>query len=638
MNSFLALLAVGAMLPWAVEGTCRQHTLDFIVLEGDPLMAQIEDDIVTDLAAVGVTVNTRFLPKEQFNAAMQEGDFNLCFTESWGPPYDPQSFATGWFRPENEAHYAAMQKMEPPMTMSQMETLVTNVLSVESEEARQEKWTEILLEMHRQAISNPMWSRRVPAIWSRRLQGYTSGHQQYDYPMHNFMVDMGSSTIRVAPGAQTGLFVTTGPMDPHSYRPNEFFISNWIYEGLVHYGENGEIVPALATSWTFTDTTDGGQRWRFTLRTGVKFHDGVDFNCAAVKLNFDHVLQPPLNHNWYHGWYHLPLHATSWDCDGEVFEVMLDAPYYPFLQEISLIRPLRILSPESFANGPSTSPITHNSCPTRWGHVNGDGSMPDVDSGVSVQCVGIRNFSGTGPWIFAGSTNRADGSIAELKFIKNSDWWGEAGNVQEMIVVNYNNSNQVKAALLDGSLDVAVGDKVLTPQQVQEMEKQHSVSHRTILGPRLFNQIIVMNAAQAPTDDILLRRLIMHSINKAKIVENELYGQSSVADSLFPKDAPYCDIDLTPRWDYDLEKAQLLNCVEVITDATSSNDSTPLVLGVVGGALVLVVAVSLACFFMGRRSGYNKFSEEENQKKRDLASGPPAVVGSPGADPGADRC
>ncbi|CAK0905338.1 unnamed protein product [Prorocentrum cordatum] len=186
-------------------------------------MAQIEDDIVADLAKVGVTVTTRFLPKEEFNAAMQAGDFNLCFAESWGPPYDPQSFATGWFMPGNEAHYPAMQKMEPPMTFTQMETLVTNVLSVENAMVRQEKWTEILLEMHRQAISAPLWSRRVPAIWNRRLQGYISGNQQYDYPMHNFVVDSGSDSVTVAPGAQTGLFVTTGPMDPHSYRPNEFF-------------------------------------------------------------------------------------------------------------------------------------------------------------------------------------------------------------------------------------------------------------------------------------------------------------------------------------------------------------------------------------------------------------------------------
>jgi ABC-type transport system substrate-binding protein len=205
-------------------------------------------------------------------------------------------------------HYAAMEEMEPPMTRDAINDLVTEVLSEENPTARQTKWTHILQEIHNQAIQLPLWSRRVPAVWGNRLQGYTSGYQQYDYPVHNFIVDSGSTTITIAPAAQTGLFKATGSMNPHMYRPNEFFISNWMFESLVHFGENGEIVPALATSWTVADTGDGGEEYRFTLRTGVKFHDGSDWNCAAAKLNFDHVLHPPLNTEDYHGWY---------DCLGE---------------------------------------------------------------------------------------------------------------------------------------------------------------------------------------------------------------------------------------------------------------------------------------------------------------------------------
>merc|ERR1711912_178615 len=105
--------------------------------------------------------------------------------------------------------------------------------------------------------------------------------------MHLMNVVTGPTSVTVSPGAQTGLFKTTGPMDPHNYRPNEFFISNWIYEGLVSYGPEGVILPQLATSWTATDTSSGGQEYRFTLRAGVKFHDGADCNCAAVKMTFD---------------------------------------------------------------------------------------------------------------------------------------------------------------------------------------------------------------------------------------------------------------------------------------------------------------------------------------------------------------
>ena len=110
------------------------------------------------------------------------------------------------------------------------------------------------------------------------------------------------------PPTQTGLFSNetgVGRLDAHSYRPNEFFANNWVYEGLVAYGADGAIVPSLATEWTETNSADG-DTYRFTLRTGVTFHDGAAFNCAAVKLNFDHVWAGGLSGGDWHGWYGLP--------------------------------------------------------------------------------------------------------------------------------------------------------------------------------------------------------------------------------------------------------------------------------------------------------------------------------------------
>jgi len=545
---------------------------------------------------------------------MQQGDFHMCFTESWGPPYDPHAFATGWFRPENEAHYAALDGLEAPMTKDGLQQMVTDVLKVENVATRQAKWAEILQEMHDQAISNPMWSRRMPAVMNRRLQGYVSGPQQYDYPMHPVEVSSGSRKVVVAPGAQTGLFVTTGPMDPHSYRPNDFFIQNWIYEGLVYYGQGGVIEPMLATSWVVVDTADGGQEYSFTLRQNVQFHDGAPFNCAAVKMNFDHVLQPPLNTLNYHGWYHLPKYATSWRCNGETFVVKLSEVYYPFLQELSLIRPLRMLSPQSFANGPASDPVTDNSCPLRWDRpVNVDGTAS------SVRCKGVRSFHGTGPWIFSGNTLRQDGSISEMKFLKNPNHWAAQGNIEELIVRNYNTSELVEAALLDGSLDMVVGARVLTPAQVKEFQTSRFSNFQVVFGPPLMNRIVVMNAAKAPTDDLNLRKLIMHAIDKASIVASELAGSATVADSLFPKDAPYCDVDLTPRYDYDFEKAELMNC-----PAEQEGADLGLILGLtLGIGIPCLLGVALACFCLGKRKGYKDLDSAPK-----LGGAQPAVLGT----------
>jgi hypothetical protein len=59
------------------QTTCNQKTLSFIVPDSDTVLASLEDDIRTDLAKVGITVNTRKLTKEAFNTAMKAGDWNL---------------------------------------------------------------------------------------------------------------------------------------------------------------------------------------------------------------------------------------------------------------------------------------------------------------------------------------------------------------------------------------------------------------------------------------------------------------------------------------------------------------------------------------------------------------------------------
>ena len=68
---------------------CRDLDVDFIMLEGDATLDAIEDDIVANLAVVGVHVSTRKLQKDAFNTAMTSGDFNLAFSETYGAPYDP---------------------------------------------------------------------------------------------------------------------------------------------------------------------------------------------------------------------------------------------------------------------------------------------------------------------------------------------------------------------------------------------------------------------------------------------------------------------------------------------------------------------------------------------------------------------
>src|ERR1043165_9930423 len=73
-------------------------------------------------------------------------------------------------------------------------------------------------------------------------------------------------------------------LDPHSQ--NELLtnaINGQMYETLVNRGPKLEIVPALATEWKQVDPLT----WRFTLRKGVKFHDGTAFTADDVVFSFE---------------------------------------------------------------------------------------------------------------------------------------------------------------------------------------------------------------------------------------------------------------------------------------------------------------------------------------------------------------
>src|SRR5256884_9441418 len=71
------------------------------------------------------------------------------------------------------------------------------------------------------------------------------------------------------------------------------FTAYTIYDPLVAWEMDvadrpGKLVPGLATEWKVDDTDKA--KWRFSLRKGVKFHDGSEFNADAVIWNLDKVL------------------------------------------------------------------------------------------------------------------------------------------------------------------------------------------------------------------------------------------------------------------------------------------------------------------------------------------------------------
>jgi len=204
---------------------CNQQygPLVFLLLEDEAVNAAIEDDIRNDLAKVGFEVEARPLSKADINNARQNGNFHFSITETWGTPYDPMSYASGWIDGKGgQGVYQSMVNFDGPSSREELLEMVEDVLQQEDPRVLTEKWDDIHKYYHNQAVMMPLYGKRIPTLLNNRLSGYQAGYQQYDYPVWK-LKPTGSTTVTIAPGARTGLFETVGTLNAHVYGPNEFF-------------------------------------------------------------------------------------------------------------------------------------------------------------------------------------------------------------------------------------------------------------------------------------------------------------------------------------------------------------------------------------------------------------------------------
>src|SRR5690606_38608098 len=78
-------------------------------------------------------------------------------------------------------------------------------------------------------------------------------------------------------------------LDPHAQNEGLTIAgSSYVYEPLVQYNADFEIVEALSTEWEQVSPTV----WRFKLRENVKFHDGTPFEADDVVFSVKRAMAP----------------------------------------------------------------------------------------------------------------------------------------------------------------------------------------------------------------------------------------------------------------------------------------------------------------------------------------------------------
>jgi peptide/nickel transport system substrate-binding protein len=136
-------------------------------------------------------------------------------------------------------------------------------------------------------------------------------------------------------------------LDPHNLGDMpQTYVARQYLDSLVSERPDGTVVPWLADSWTISPD---GLVYTFRIKQGVKFHDGESLDAAAVKSNFEHMLDPATQSLTDAG-YLKPYYKSSRAVDPSTFELTLSSPYSALLQVISQAF-FGIQSPKALARG-----------------------------------------------------------------------------------------------------------------------------------------------------------------------------------------------------------------------------------------------------------------------------------------------
>jgi peptide/nickel transport system substrate-binding protein len=161
-----------------------------------------------------------------------------------------------------------------------------------------------------------------------------------------------------APAGATGAPVSGGSivygtdreptcLDPHNLGDMpQTYVARQYLDSLVSEGPDGTVVPWLADSWNLSAD---GLTYTFKIRSSVKFHDGTALDAAAVKANFDQMLDPATQSLTDAG-YLKPYYASSRAVDASTFELKLKTPYSALLTVLSQAF-FGIESPTAMARG-----------------------------------------------------------------------------------------------------------------------------------------------------------------------------------------------------------------------------------------------------------------------------------------------
>ena len=285
-----------------------------------------------------------------------------------------------------------------------------------------------------------------------------------------------------APGVKDTLIVAQGAdaktLDPHATNDQPSSrVAAQIYNQLVETDKDMKIVPGLAESWKVIDDTTT----QFTLRKGVKFHNGEELKSSDVKFTLESMIASPTVA-------HIVNAIDSVEVvDDYTFNIKTKEPFGPLLYH-----------------------LTHTAA-----SILNEKAVKEAGKNYGQHPVG------TGPYQFV---SWSVGDSITLKAF--DDYYGGKPAIPNVIFRNIPEGTNRAIALETGEVDIAYDIEPIDKDTVRNNENLNLVEEEALSVAYLG-----FNTQKAPFDNVKVRQAIAYAINADDIVDAVLMGAGSPANS-----------------------------------------------------------------------------------------------------------
>jgi peptide/nickel transport system substrate-binding protein len=344
-------------------------------------------------------------------------------------------------------------------------------------------------------------------------------------------------------GGANSTFVFAASSDPVMLDPalasdgETFRPARQMFEGLVGAAPGTtDVEPLLATAW---ESAPDGKSHTFTLREGVKFHDGTDFNAEAVCANFE---------RWYN-WTGLNQNENITYYYGKLFRGFKTGKTGGIYAGCDATSPtevtIRLNSPFAAFVQAMTLPSFSMQSPTAMQEHDADNTTGTADD-TRFSAYATEHPTGTGPFKF--DKWERDQAVT-LKV--NPDYWGEKAKVETVIIRTISDTRARVQELEAGSID---GFDLVGPGDVEALQqKGFQIQNR----PAFNILYLAFNQLNPALKDVKVRQALNHAINKEELLSASLPPGSKAAIQFMPDLVNGYNPNVT-TYDFDVEKAKAL--------------------------------------------------------------------------------